>query len=80
LDDLHSLEKFILQEVFLMVIAKARAVDGPDKPFRAAEIERRDLDVHDVLIEIKYAGICHSDIHTAHGEWGGSEVSTRTWS
>ncbi|MFP7169268.1 NAD(P)-dependent alcohol dehydrogenase [Terribacillus sp. 7520-G] len=53
-----------------MVIAKARAVDGPDKPFRAAEIERRDLDSHDVLIEIKFAGICHSDIHTAHGEWG----------
>lgn len=53
-----------------MVIAKARAVDGPDKPFRAAEIERRDLDLHDVLIEIKFAGICHSDIHTAHGEWG----------
>lgn len=26
--------------------------------------------MHDVLIEIKYAGICHSDIHTAHGEWG----------
>ncbi|KKK39052.1 alcohol dehydrogenase [Mesobacillus campisalis] len=53
-----------------MVIAKARAVDGPDKRFRAAEIKRRDLDLHDVLIEIKYAGICHSDIHTAHGEWG----------
>jgi len=53
-----------------MTIAKARAVDGPDKPFRAAEIKRRELDLHDVLIEIKYAGICHSDIHTAHGEWG----------
>ncbi|MFY3790170.1 NAD(P)-dependent alcohol dehydrogenase [Ureibacillus sp. MALMAid1270] len=53
-----------------MVFAKARAVDGPDKPFRAAEIKRRELDLHDVLIEIKYAGICHSDIHTAHGEWG----------
>lgn len=53
-----------------MITAKARAVDGPDKPFRAAEIKRRDLDSHDVLIEIKYAGICHSDIHTAHGEWG----------
>lgn len=53
-----------------MITAKARAVDGPDKTFRAAEIERRDLDTHDVLIEIKYAGICHSDIHTAHGEWG----------
>ncbi|UTE78450.1 NAD(P)-dependent alcohol dehydrogenase [Rossellomorea sp. KS-H15a] len=53
-----------------MVIAKARAVDGPDKSFREAEIERRDLDKHDVLIEIKFAGICHSDIHTAHGDWG----------
>ncbi|MBU5673649.1 NAD(P)-dependent alcohol dehydrogenase [Paenibacillus brevis] len=53
-----------------MITAKARAVDGPDKSFRVAEIKRRDLDSHDVLIEIKYAGICHSDIHTAHGEWG----------
>lgn len=54
----------------MMITAKARAVDGPDKSFRAAEINRRDLDSHDVLIEIKFAGICHSDIHTAHGEWG----------
>ncbi|WP_082232791.1 NAD(P)-dependent alcohol dehydrogenase [Halobacillus massiliensis] len=53
-----------------MVNVKARAVDGPDKSFRAAEIKRRDLDSQDVLIEIKYAGICHSDIHTAHGDWG----------
>ncbi|MDQ0656482.1 D-arabinose 1-dehydrogenase-like Zn-dependent alcohol dehydrogenase [Paenibacillus sp. W2I17] len=53
-----------------MIIAKARAVDGPDQQFRSAEIKRRDLDTNDVLIEIKYAGICHSDIHTAHGEWG----------
>ncbi|XRG79356.1 NAD(P)-dependent alcohol dehydrogenase [Rossellomorea sp. GAMAL-10_SWC] len=53
-----------------MITAKARAVDGPDKSFRVAEIKRRDLDLNDVLIEIKYAGICHSDIHTAHGEWG----------
>lgn len=33
-------------------------------------IERRDVGPHDVLIEIKYAGICHSDIHTVRGEWG----------
>lgn len=51
-----------------MISAKARAVYGADKPFQATEIKRRDLDLHDVLIEIKYAGICHSDIHTAHGE------------
>lgn len=53
-----------------MITAKARAVDGADQPFKATTIERRDLDAHDVLIEIKYAGICHSDIHTARGEWG----------
>ncbi len=53
-----------------MVTAKARAVDGPDKSFRPAEITRRELDTTDVLIEIKFAGICHSDIHCAHGEWG----------
>lgn len=34
---------------FIMIIAKARAVDGPDKPFRLAEIKRHDLDSHDVL-------------------------------
>ncbi|TWT26042.1 NAD(P)-dependent alcohol dehydrogenase [Planomicrobium sp. CPCC 101110] len=53
-----------------MFTVKARAVDGPDKSFREAEIQRRDLDSQDVLIEIRFAGICHSDIHTAHGEWG----------
>ncbi|KOF09234.1 alcohol dehydrogenase [Planococcus glaciei] len=53
-----------------MVTAKARAVDGPDKSFYETEIQRRDLDINDILIEIKFSGICHSDIHTAHGEWG----------
>lgn len=53
-----------------MLTVKARAVDGPEKSFQKTEIIRRDLDSHDVLIEIKFAGICHSDIHTAHGEWG----------
>ncbi|MCY1050323.1 NAD(P)-dependent alcohol dehydrogenase [Mammaliicoccus sciuri] len=53
-----------------MLNAKARAVSSPDSNFFATEITRRDLDKHDILIEIKYAGICHSDIHTAHGEWG----------
>ncbi len=33
-------------------------------------IERRDLGPRDVLIEITYAGICHSDIHTVRGDWG----------
>ncbi|RQW22525.1 NAD(P)-dependent alcohol dehydrogenase [Bacillus sp. C1-1] len=49
---------------------KARAVNGPSDTFKHIEISRRGLDKHDVLIDIKYAGICHSDIHTARGEWG----------
>ncbi|MDR3606036.1 MAG: NAD(P)-dependent alcohol dehydrogenase [Oligoflexia bacterium] len=34
--------------------------------------ERREPRDHDVLIEILYCGICHSDIHQARDEWGGS--------
>ncbi|MBC7512706.1 NAD(P)-dependent alcohol dehydrogenase [Candidatus Saccharibacteria bacterium] len=49
---------------------KARAAFGPTQGFKATTIERRELAPNDVLIEIKYAGICHSDIHTARGEWG----------
>jgi alcohol dehydrogenase (NADP+) len=33
-------------------------------------IKRRDVGPKDVLIEIKYAGVCHSDIHTIRGDWG----------
>ena len=53
-----------------MINAKARAVFNPEDPFKPTMIERRDLKSHDVLIEIKFAGICHSDIHAARGEWG----------
>ena len=52
-----------------MINAKAMAVFGLKEPFKATTIERRDLSPKDVLIEIKYCGICHSDIHHVHGEW-----------
>jgi uncharacterized zinc-type alcohol dehydrogenase-like protein len=32
--------------------------------------KRREVGEHDVLIDIMYCGICHSDIHTVRGEWG----------
>jgi alcohol dehydrogenase (NADP+) len=41
-------------------------------PFDTTTIARRDLGKHDVLIEIKFCGICHSDIHQVKDEWGGS--------
>lgn len=34
--------------------------------------QRRDVGDRDVLIEIKYCGICHSDVHQVRNEWGGS--------
>lgn len=34
--------------------------------------ERRDVGARDVLIKITHCGICHSDIHQARDEWGGS--------
>ena len=45
---------------------------GPESAFEKVTIERRALGPHDVLIDIAYAGICHSDIHTARNEWGGA--------
>jgi len=47
----------------------ARATAGPKEPFKAITIERRDVGPTDVLIEVKFCGICHSDIHTARSEW-----------
>ena len=44
---------------------------GAEKPFERSTIERRDPRPHDVVIDIAYAGICHSDIHMARDEWGG---------
>lgn len=34
------------------------------------EIQRRAVGPHDVLIDVLYAGICHSDVHTVRGDWG----------
>ncbi|MFZ6182836.1 NAD(P)-dependent alcohol dehydrogenase [Nannocystis pusilla] len=35
-------------------------------------IERREPGPHDVLIDILYCGVCHSDLHQARDEWGGA--------
>jgi alcohol dehydrogenase (NADP+) len=48
----------------------AYATPSPKAPFEKTIIQRRDLGPRDVLIKIAYAGICHSDIHTAREEWG----------
>lgn len=49
----------------------AYAAPSATEPLVPVTIDRRDVGATDVLIEIKYAGICHSDIHTVRGEWRG---------
>ena len=53
-----------------MIKVRARAMVSPTDRFRAITIERRDVGPHDVLIEISYAGICHTDVHHARAEIG----------
>ncbi|NMW45166.1 NAD(P)-dependent alcohol dehydrogenase [Mobiluncus curtisii] len=53
-----------------MTQVKAYAMDGPDQPFHPTVLERREPGPTEVYFEVKYAGVCHSDIHTGRGEWG----------
>lgn len=55
-----------------MYNARGYAALSADTPLKPFEFQRRDLGAHDVLIEILFCGICHSDIHQARGEWGNS--------
>jgi uncharacterized zinc-type alcohol dehydrogenase-like protein len=48
----------------------AYATPAAKAPFEKTTIQRRDVGPKDVRIDIKYAGICHSDIHTGREEWG----------
>ena len=49
---------------------KAYAATSSSSPLQPFEFERRSPKPDDVVIEIAYCGICHSDIHTARSEWG----------
>ncbi len=55
-----------------MANTKAYAAYSPDQPLRPFEFDRREIQPHDVQIDIKYCGVCHSDVHRARGEWNGT--------
>jgi uncharacterized zinc-type alcohol dehydrogenase-like protein len=56
-------------EMPVLLTVGAFAAFSASEPLTATTIERRDLGPRDVLVEIKYSGICHSDIHHTRGEW-----------
>lgn len=55
-----------------MTPIKAYATEGPEATLAPFEFERRELRENDVLVDILYSGVCHSDVHQARNEWGNS--------
>ncbi len=56
-----------------MLQVKGYAATSAKAPLAPFAFERRDSRAHDVVIDIQFCGICHSDIHQARDEWGGSQ-------
>lgn len=55
-----------------MIEVKGYAALDPTAPLAPFSFDRRDLREHDVLVDILFSGVCHSDLHQVRDEWGGS--------
>jgi len=55
-----------------MIQTKGYSVSAAKAPLAPFQFERREVGPHDVLIDILYCGVCHSDVHQARDEWGGA--------
>ena len=55
-----------------MIPVKAYAAQSAKSPLSPWSFERRDVGSDDVLIDIAFCGVCHTDIHQARDEWGGA--------
>jgi uncharacterized zinc-type alcohol dehydrogenase-like protein len=56
-----------------MIKSKGYAGFDSKTPLKPYHFERREVGEFDILIKIKYCGVCHSDIHTVRNEWGGAK-------
>lgn len=54
------------------ITVKAYGAESKTADLKEMNIERREVTAKDVEIEILYCGVCHSDLHTARNDWGGS--------
>src|SRR5690606_2500647 len=59
------------QTEVMMTTVSAYAATSADGPLTRTTVTRRDVGPHDVAFDIHFAGLCHSDIRTVRGEWGG---------
>jgi alcohol dehydrogenase (NADP+) len=55
-----------------MLPTKGYATHGAASPLQPFSFQRRDPNANDVQIEILFCGVCHSDLHIARNEWGGT--------
>lgn len=55
-----------------MIPVRGYAALDANTPLSPFNFERREPGANDILIDIAYCGICHSDIHQVKGEWGNS--------
>src|SRR3569623_315429 len=56
-----------------MTTTRAYAALAATTPLTNFSSDRRDPGAKDVKIDIEYCGVCHSDLHTARGEWSGTK-------
>lgn len=57
---------------FMMIPTQGYAAMRPTSPLMPFRFDRRDPGPQDVVIDILFCGVCHSDIHAARDEWGGA--------
>jgi len=53
----------------LIITSMGYAAFDPKSPLSFFQFQRRDLQPHDVQIDIQYCGVCHSDLHQTRNEW-----------
>jgi len=51
---------------------KAFGTQAAENDLELLTIERREVQPKDIEIDIYYCGVCHSDLHTARNDWGGT--------
>ena len=67
-----SFNKGIFSQIKMknMPATKAYAAHSATTPLEPWTLERRAPKPHDVQMDILFCGVCHSDLHFAHNDWG----------
>ena len=56
------------------------ATHSPTDDLAPYRFERRKPRANDVVINILYCGVCHSDLHSARNDWRSAQLSSGAWS